>query len=72
MTLIELIIANQTKFSFALGQAGENERQKKKKLMFLPANVKIDILEEKKMCFTLSLEAANNFLSHSIKNQWLK
>lgn len=72
MTLIELIIVNQTKFSFALGQAGENERQKKKKLMFLPANVKIGILEEKKVCFTLSLEAANNFLSHSIKNQWLK
>lgn len=55
MTLIELIIANQTKFSFALGQAGENERQKKKKLMFLPANVKIDILEEKKKCVLLFL-----------------
>lgn len=27
---IELIIMNQTKPSFALGQAGENERQKKK------------------------------------------
>lgn len=68
---IELIMMIQIKFSFALGQAGENERQKKKKLIFLSANVRIDILEEI-VCFSLSLEAANSFLSHSIKNQWLK
>lgn len=43
---IELIMMDQTKSSSALGQAGENERQKEKKLIFLSVDVRIDILEE--------------------------
>lgn len=46
-------------------------KAEEKKLIVSSAKVRIDILDEI-VCFSLSLEAANSFLSHSIKNQWLK
>lgn len=64
---------NKTRCSVAFSGYVRQGRMKvrKEKLMALSANVRIDDIRRKK-CYSLSLEEANNFLSHNTSSQWSK